>query len=281
MPAPDRMLPMLRRATEFAARTPGRVGHLVQLQDCGEVLVAGDLHGHLANFQVVLKAADLANHPTRHLVLQEVVHGEFKYPAGGDKSHQLVDLFAALKCQFPTRVHLLPGNHELAQMTNRPIGKGSESQNEGFVAGVRTAYGEAWQDIYAAYLTLFRTLPVALRTPNAVFLSHTLVPGRSLGTFCQVRLQQETFTDADYAPGGVVYGLTWGRDTSQKTADEFLRKVDSDLIVTGHIPTDTGYEVPNTKQLIVDCSSSPAAYVLFPADRPITHAELVAGVVVF
>lgn len=281
MPAPDRMLPMLRRATEFAARTPGRVGHLVQLQDCGEVLVAGDLHGHLANFQVVLKAADLANHPKRHLVLQEVVHGEFKYPAGGDKSHQLVDLFAALKCQFPTRVHLLPGNHELAQMTNRPIGKGSESQNEGFVAGVRTAYGEAWQDIYAAYLTLFRTLPVALRTPNAVFLSHTLVPGRSLGTFSQVRLQQETFTDADYAPGGVVYGLTWGRDTSQKTADEFLRKVDSDLIVTGHIPTDTGYEVPNTRQLIVDCSSSPAAYVLFPADRPITHAELVAGVVVF
>ena len=281
MPAPDRMLPMLRRATEFAARTPGRVGHLVHLQDCGEVLVAGDLHGHLANFQVVLKAADLANHPKRHLVLQEVVHSEFKYPAGGDKSHQLVDLFAALKCQFPTRVHLLPGNHELAQMTNRTISKGSESQNEAFIAGVRTAYGEAWQDIYAAYLALIRTLPIALRTPNAVFLSHTLIPGRHLGNFSQVQLQQETFTDADHAPGGVVYGLTWGRDTSQKTVDEFLRKVDSELLVTGHIPTDEGYDVPNTKQLIVDCSQSPASYVLFPADRPITHAELVAGVVVF
>ena len=96
-----------------------------------------------------------------------------------------------------------------------------------------------------------------------------------------MQLQQDTFTDADHAPGGVVYGLTWGRDTSQKTADEFLRKVDSELIVTGHIPTDEGYDVPNTKQVIVDCSSSPASYVLFPADRPITHEELVAGVVVF
>ena len=79
----------------------------------------------------------------------------------------------------------------------------------------------------------------------------------------------------------MVYGITWGRDTNQETADEFLRKVDSDLLVSGHIPTDTGYEVPNTKQLIVDCSATPAAYVLFPADRPITHAELVKGVVVF
>ena len=281
MPAPDRMLTILRRATEFAARTPGRVGHLVHLQECAEVLVAGDLHGHIANFQVVLQAADLANHPQRHLVLQEVIHSEFKYPTGGDKSHQLVDLFAALKCQFPTRVHFLPGNHELSQMTNRIIGKGDATQNEGFIAGVRAAYGEAWQDIYTAYLTLFRTLPVALRTPNAVFLSHTMIPARHLPNFSLVQLQQETFTDADYSPGGVVYGITWGRDTSQETADTFLRKVDSELIVTGHIPTDTGYEVPNTKQLIVDCSATPAAYVLFPTDRPITHAELMSGVVVF
>jgi hypothetical protein len=39
--------------------------------------------------------------------------------------------------------------------------------------------------------------------------------------------------------------------------------------------------VPNPRQLIVDCSQTPAAYVLFPADRPITHDELVKGVVVF
>jgi hypothetical protein len=275
------MLSTLRRATEFVTRTPGRTGHLINLQDCTEVLVAGDLHGHIANFQVVLKAADLANHPTRHLVLQEVVHSEFKYPAGGDKSHQLVDLFAALKCQYPMRVHLLPGNHEMAQMTGRTIGKGSESQNEGFIAGVRTAYGAAWQDVYAAYVALFRALPLALRTPNAVFLSHTLIPGRHLPAFHLTQLLQDSYADADYQPGGVVYGLLWGRDTSQETADEFLRKVDSDLLVSGHIPTDTGYEVPNSRQLIVDCSASPAAYVLFPADRPITQAELVAGVVVF
>ena len=42
MPAPDRMLAILRRAAEFATRTPGRTGHFVQLQDCAEVLAAGE-----------------------------------------------------------------------------------------------------------------------------------------------------------------------------------------------------------------------------------------------
>lgn len=281
MPTPERMLTTLQRATEFVRATPGCTGHFVELQDCTEVLVAGDLHGHISNFQVILKAADLANHPGRHLVLQEVVHSAYRYPNGGDKSHQLLDLFAALKCQYPTRVHLLPGNHEMAQMTGRPIGKGNESQNGVFVEGIKAAYGTAWAEIEKAYYELLRALPLALRTANRVFLCHTLIPGRSLGHFYLGLLKQEQFSESEFLPGGMVYGILWGRDTSQEAVDEFLRIVDADLIVTGHIPTDTGHEVPNTKQLIVDCSASPAAYVLFPANRPLTHDELLAGVVTF
>lgn len=281
MPTPDRMLNILRRAIDFVKATPGRSGHLVRLQNCTEVLVAGDLHGHVPNFQVVLQAADLSAHPTRHLVLQEVIHGQFRYPSGGDKSHQLVDLFAALKCQFPDRVHLLPGNHELAQWTDRPVGKADEALNDLFRQGVNETYAAAGPDVYRAYCDLFRALPLALRTPNRVFLSHSLIPGRNLETFDPQRLEYERYEDREFVPGGTVYGLLWGRDTSEKAAAEFLRKVDADLLVSGHIPTDTGYIVPNPRQLIVDCSQTPAAYVLFPADRPITHDELVKGVVVF
>lgn len=281
MPPPDRMLNILRRAIDLVKATPGRTGHLVRLQNCTEVLVAGDLHGHVPNFQALLAAADLTEHPTRHLVLQEVIHGPFRYPTGGDKSHQLVDLFAALKCQFPTRVHLLPGNHELAQWTDRPVGKADEPLNQLFRRGVDETYGAAGPDIYRAYCDLFRALPLALRTPNRVFLSHSLVPGRHLEAFDPRRLEAESYEAAEFVPGGTVYGLLWGRDTSEATAAEFLRKVDADLLVSGHIPTDTGFDVPNPRQLIVDCSQNPAAYVLFPADRPITHDELVKGVAVF
>lgn len=282
MPPPDRMLTTLRRATELVRDTPGRTGAMLRPADCTEVLVAGDLHGHIPNFQVVLQAADLANHPTRHLVLQELIHGKQRYPNGADKSHQMVDLFAALKCQFPKQVHYLPGNHELAQWTDRPVGKADDqSLNDLFRNGPNVAYGAAGPQIYLAYLDLFKALPVAIRTPNAVFISHTLTPGRNMGTFDPSRLDVGKFTDADYQPGGLIYGMLWGRDTADRTVDDYLRKVDSDLLVSGHIPTDTGFLVPNRKQVIVDCANTPAAYILFPADRPLTHAELVKCVVTF
>lgn len=282
MPPPDRMLATLRRAADHVRATPGRTGHLVQLQACTEVLVAGDLHGHIANFQAVMRAADLANHPGRHLVLQELIHSEFFYPNGGDKSHQLVDLFAALKCQFPARVHLLPGNHEMAQMTGRMIAKGgAASQNSLFVDGVRHAYGPAAADVCGAYHDLFRVCPLAIRTANGVFLCHTAVPGKQLPAFDPMRLLDERYDDKEYQPGGVVYGILWGRDTTAETVEAFLRKVDADLLVTGHVPTDAGYAVPNPRQLILDCAATPAAYALFPADRPLTIDDLLAGVVVF
>ena len=281
MPPPDRMLTTLRRAIDSVKATPGRVGHLVHLQDCTDVLVAGDLHGHVPNFQVVLKAADLANHPTRHLVLQELIHSKFRYPNGGDRSHQLVDLFAALRCQFPGRVHYLPGNHELAQWTNRAVGKGDDEYNETFVKGAEAAYGAAGKEIYAAYCDLFRALPVGIRTPNAVFLSHSLPAGRHMTMFDAAKFAAETYDPVEFQPGGFVYSVVWGRDTSDRNVDDYLRKVDADLLVTGHIPTEEGFLVPNHKQLIVDCSASPASYVLFPTDRPLTLNELVGSVVVF
>jgi hypothetical protein len=281
MPPPDRVLNILRRAVDHTRATPGRHGHLVQLTDCTEVVVGGDMHGHLANFLAVMKAADLANHPTRHLILQELVHSEhFFYPNGGDKSHQLLDLYATLKCQFPERVHFLPGNHEIAQMTGRQVAKGGQSQNALFVLGIQAAYGDAAADIGRAYNDLFRDSPLALRTPNGVLCCHTLVPAKALPTFDPMRLLDERYDDKEYAPGGAVYGILWGRDTSADTAEAFLRKMEAELVVTGHIATDDGFAVPNPRQLIVDCAHTPAAYVKFAADRPLTHDELVAGVVV-
>jgi hypothetical protein len=278
MPDPERLLTTLRQAVQAFHDTPGRRGHLVVLQDVGEVLVAGDMHGNVENFRQLLGRADLGRHPRRHLVLQELIHGPFSYANGTDKAHQLVDLVAALKCQYPRRVHFLLGNHELSQWTGRRIEKADRDLNEAFRDGILTAYGPHGQAIYAAYLTLFAVIPVALRTPNRVFLSHSLPTVKRLETFDPAVLERDDFCATDLTLGGSVHALVWGRDTRAATAAAFLNKVDADLLITGHILCEQGFAVPNARQLILDSLGAPACYCLFPTDRLIDQQELIQNV---
>jgi hypothetical protein len=278
MPDPERLLQTLRRAVGAFRDTPGRRGRLVSLEGAADVLAAGDLHGNLENFRQLLHRADLGRNPRRHLVLQELIHGPHRYPDGGDKSHQLVDVVTALKCQYPRQVHLLLGNHELAQWTDRPIGKEDVDLAEQFWLGVHAAYGPHAEAVYLTYLELFAVVPLAVRTPNRVFLSHSLPSAARLPTFNPAILEQDEAEPADLLPGGTVYSLVWGRDVSPATAAAFLGRVDADLLITGHIPCDNGFAVPNDRQVILDSLGAPACYCLFPADRPLTHQELLACV---
>src|SRR6266581_2676323 len=105
---PQKILSTIQRATTLFRATPGRSGSVVRLDAANEVLVVGDLHGHIHTFAQVLKEASLIKNPGRHLVLQELVHDPRIDPdEGGDLSHRLVDVVCALKCEYPDRVHLI------------------------------------------------------------------------------------------------------------------------------------------------------------------------------
>lgn len=279
MPDAERLLKTLHKAVDAVRATPGRRGHWLALQDVAEVLVAGDLHGNVENFRRLLDHAQLAKQPRRHLVLQELIHGPHRYPAGGDKSHQLVDLFAALKCQYPRQVHYLLGNHELSQWTARAIAKTDTDFNAIFREGVGTAYGPQAGAVYQAYFKIFETLPVALRTPNRILLSHSLPYASKREAVTMAALEREAWEPADLLPGGAAHALVWGRDTSLENVAAFLEKFAADLLITGHIPCPEGYATPTEKQLIVDALGTPACCCLFPTDRVVTYKELVAGVV--
>jgi hypothetical protein len=281
MPDPDRLLHTLAVATRAFAETPGRRGRLVIPQDADEILVAGDLHGNIENFRRILQRGELASHPRRHLVLQEVVHGSLRYANGGDKSHQLIDLIAALKCQYPTRVHFLLGNHELAQWAGHFISKLDFEQTTLFRMGVNAAYGPRAPEIYAAYMELLGRASLAVRTPNRIFISHSLPWLSEVDTFDISLLETETPPVSEWHYGGRLHALVWGRDVSSDTVSAFLSKIDADYLITGHIPCEAGYATPNDRQLILDSAGEPAAYCLFPVDRGLNLAQLVTCVQVF
>lgn len=281
MPDPEKVLATVRRATALFRATPGRAGGVVTLDGAtaGEVMAVGDLHGNTPAFRHVLDASALAKNPARHLVLQELIHGAWWYPdQGGDRSHQLVDLVCALKCQFPDRVHLILGNHELSELTGRVIGKGGVPLNALFRQGIETAYGARAGDVFEAYRRLFAALPLAVRTPNRVFLCHTIPDGLELDGIDLDVLKLDDWPPEAMKRHGTVYALTWGRDTAPETIDRFAAMVDADWFITGHQPCDSGFRQANHRQIIIDATPPYPAYCLFTANEPVTVESLLANV---
>jgi Calcineurin-like phosphoesterase len=275
MPDPKKVLTTVRRAAELTRTTPGRSGGIVALETAAEVMVVGDLHGNIAAFKKVLAIAALERNPGRHLILQELIHGPLMYPDDkGDRSHQLLDVFTALKCQYPERAHLILGNHELSELTGRSIGKDGEGLNAKFRRGVETAYGESAGEILESYKTMFASLPLAVRTRNRVYVCHTIPDESDLGNLDLELLKADIWPEDAMKRRGTIYALTWGRDTAPETADRFSIMVDADLFVTGHQPCDQGFRQANHRQIIIDGTHRHASYCLFPADGPITIESL-------
>lgn len=280
MPDTAKVLTTIRRATSLFRETPGRKGSVITLDTAEEVMVVGDLHGNIPAFRQVLEIAALTQNPGRHLVLQELVHGTRMYPNdGGDKSHQLVDLVCALKCSCPDRVHLILGNHELSELTGRPIAKNGIPLNGLFRQGLKTAYGPLTDEVMAAYHALFKSLPLAIRTTNRVMLCHTIPESAEMDRIDLAILDADDWAlEHEMKRGGAVYALTWGRDDSAETIDRFASMVDAEFFVTGHQPCEAGYRQANHRQIIIDGTDPYPAYCLFTTGSALTIDQLLQSV---
>jgi hypothetical protein len=279
MPDPRKLLTTVRRATELMRATPGRSGGTISVSTAGDVFVVGDLHGNLLALKKVLALAALDRHLCRHLIVQELIHGPQMYAdERGDKSHQLLDVFAALKCQYPERVHMILGNHELSELTGRSIGKDGEGLNTKFKRGIDTAYGASSGEIHESYKALFAALPLAVRTPNRVQVCHTVPDANDLEVLDLELLTADGWPESAMKRGGTIYALTWGRDTTPETADRFAAMVDADYFITGHQPCERGFRQANHRQIIIDGTGAFPCYCLFPAAGPVSIESLLSCV---
>jgi hypothetical protein len=265
-----------QNATEANLATPGRQGNLVALAPdlADEVMVTGDLHGNKRNFNRIKTIADLAKHPRRHLVLQEVSHGGPTYREnGGCMSHALLEDVAMLKVKFPSQIHFILGNHELSEMTDYPIQKNKAMLNLLFRLGLKHTYGESTDDVRAAFIPFLQTCPLAVRLPNGVFISH------SIPEACDTRGFDTSIFDreipfGEYFDRSSVFFLVWGRDYRESNVRAFAELVNARLFLNGHEPCYEGFSAPNDMQIILDCCGDKAGYVILPVKEELTHAEI-------
>jgi hypothetical protein len=271
------VMAICRQAAAVNRSASSRQGNVVVISsdDADNVLVAADLHGNRRNYERLLKVADLDANPRRHLVMQEVCHGGPTYPSGtGCMSHLLLEDMARLKTQYPARFHYLLSNHELAELIDYPIVKAGRMLNLLFRCGTQQMYGTLAAKVRDGYLEFLKSLPLAVRMTNGLFVSHSIPEQTDQQPF-DVGVFERDLEPADWAEGGAAFRLVWGRDYRPENADRFAEMVGSRLLITGHEPCGDGYQVPNSRQVIIDTQLDDGCYVILPTSEELSQAQII------
>jgi hypothetical protein len=238
-----------------------REQQVVRLPAEGELFVAGDIHDNRRNFEKLLKVADIKNHPDRHIVLQELIHGDHFDPGGAEGSWEILYRAAELKCDFTSQVHFLMANHDLAQIHGEGIMKGGIGVCEAFNAGVKRDFKDRGGGVQVAITEFLLSLPLAIRTPNGLFLCHSVPADDVLDKFDYTAFDRP-LTGPDYQrKTGAVYQLVWGRKTSPAGLDAFAERVGAKLLITGHQTQESGYATVGDKQLIIASEHNQGVFV--------------------
>jgi hypothetical protein len=273
----ENVVAMFDRAAEINREMPGRQGSTVALTpELGdEVMIAGDVHGHRDNFERICQIAALDQNPGRHLVIQEVCHGGPTYPGGGCMSHTVLEDVAELVTRHPTQVHLILGNHELAELADFPICKNNQLLNMSFRIGLRQRYSSASEEVRLALTRFLWSCPLAVRLPQGVLITHSL-PDRvdSQGFDPSVLLRD--LQRGDGVDGSDVFRLVWGRDYRRQNAQAFAQLTGAKLLITGHEPCEKGFTTPSDLQLILDCCGDNSAYVILPIGVELTQPKILS-----
>jgi hypothetical protein len=271
------ILATLAEATEANRNTPSRRGNVIELdaESGSDIMITADLHGHRKNFNAIRRIADLANHPKRHLVLQEVCHGGPTYPTnGGCMSHTMLEDVAKLKAMFPERVHFLLSNHEAAEVTDFPILKSKKMLNLLFRMGLQEVYGPAFEKVRKAMIEFIQSCPAAVRLPGDVWITHSAPERCQLEGFDRSVLERP-LDYFDFQEDSDLFRMIWGRDHRPENAQAFADALGAKVLIHGHEPCPEGFAVPNDVQIILDCCHDKARYVILPLDRALTQREIV------
>ncbi len=232
----------LHEAAALIREDPNRRGSLLEFGGAGQLVMTGDMHGNLRNFDKLQRFCALARSPGRSVILHELIHSDISRPDERDLSIDLLVRAAQWKCEYPDNIFFLQSNHELAQYRKQEITKGGRSVLSDFECGVEYRYGAEAPAVLEAVDDYIAALPLAARTQSGIFMCHSLPDPMLLDTF-DVSVFERALTPEDLGPGGAAYALVWGRFHSPAAVEMFAERLGVELFIIGHTPQEAGYAV--------------------------------------
>lgn len=275
MPDAKEIIQVYRQAAELNRNDPVRAGNLLRFPHYGQLVMTGDMHGHMRNFEKLSRFCDLGRAVVRHVILHELIHGDPDPATGLDLSAELLTAAARYKIEHPDQVHFLQSNHELAQLAGQEITKGGRSVSGEFIRGVAHLYGERdCDEVMAAVCDFLASYPLAGITTNGVFLSHSLPNARDLSRF-RPDIVNRKFTRDELMNDGSVHMLVWGREHRPDLLDQLSHIYQVELFIVGHQPQATGYNVIDDRLLILASDHNHGVFTTIDLSKPVTMSMLV------
>ena len=233
-----------------------RYGNLIKFSSPGEVIMTGDLHGNEKNFSKLRKYADLGNNPERHLILHEMLHCSQNQSANQCHSYQLLAQVAQLKAEFPHQLHILMGNHAMAQVTKDEILKGGQPMVRALNNAISSTFNENRALVTHALDEFIMSFPIAARSENRIWMSHSLPSMRHLVHFKNSDIFEKKLILEDIKSNPALRALTWDRSHSEKCLDELRTMWEVDYFIGGHQPQSEGC-CCNHQRMIILASDHP------------------------
>jgi hypothetical protein len=239
------------RAAAALRGSPYRDGSRVRLPARGRLLATGDLHDNHEHLRKIVHLAGLDVSPEHHVVLHEIVHSEILVN-GVDLSHRMLARVAELVVDYPRQVHVVLGNHELAQMTGQRVSKGAGDNVELFSEGLAFVFGDDGQMVAEAINGFIAAMPLAVVSESGILCAHSLPGSRTFDRFDPDVLSRE-LAEQDYdSQTGSAYLMVWGRGFGQRELDTLAERWGVELFVVGHEHVDNGLAIRGTKLIILN-----------------------------
>ena len=275
---PQTIIDLLNKGTEANHADKYRRNNLVSLPAEGSMIITGDLHGHCRNFERIVAFADLANNPDRHIVLQEIIHGGPEDPFGGCLSYRLLFEVISYKLSFPDRIHIIMGNHDTAFINNSEVMKDGREMNRAMRLAIDREYQQAAEEVKLAIRQNLFSQPLAVRTDNRIWMSHSLPSDHFIEKFDPQILNRQLKVNDIVRPGSA-YLLTWGRRHSQALLDKLAGQFDIDVFILGHQPQEKGWNQAGENLIIIASNHNHGCLLPIDLAQSYTVEQLIESIV--
>jgi len=270
---PQKTIELLQSASVANIEDKYRKGNVIYLGQAGDIIITGDIHGHRRNFERVVSFANLDNHPERHVILQEIIHGGPADDKGGCLSYKL--LFEALeyKLRYPNQVHILMSNHDTSFICDTEVMKDGREMNLAMRQALDDRFDNRSEDVKLAIGEYLLSQPLAVKCENGLWLSHSLPAERNWDKFDATIFKRKIELE-DLSRTGSVYLLTWGRKQSQKLLDDAAEKFEVKTFVLGHQSQPDGWTKAGENLIIIASDHSHGCLISCELDKNYTAQEL-------